>query len=174
MSNLLPEHAEESVVRANLARLGVGVGFVLLAAAGAAALSLVPSYITLRAETNVLKASMLALKDPAGNDETGRDEIARARAEAASVASMGEAKVVPAIETIVEKRPQGVHIKTVVFVRGAQNTIVVSGIAPSREAIAAFRDALKNDPRFTSVSVPLDELAGGVDGSFHITLGGVF
>lgn len=61
----------------------------------------------------------------------------------------------------------GVHIMQFVFER---DTIIVTGRADSREALSVFQKTLEADPRFTSATLPLSNLAKDRDIPFSITL----
>ncbi len=52
--------------------------------------------------------------------------------------------------------------------------IVVAGRAPGRAEINGYAAALRADPRFGTVSVPIGDLAGAQEGRFSITLAGTF
>ena len=82
--------------------------------------------------------------------------------------------VIRTFEEALLARPPGVAVQNIHLTRGNPATLILAGIAPSRDEINTYRTALSKDPRFMSVSVPIGILAGTEGGRFTITLTGDF
>jgi len=71
-------------------------------------------------------------------------------------------------------RPAGISINHITLTSGKPGTMILAGSAKNIAAINDYRKALGNDSNFTSVSVPVGDLAGTQNGQFSITLTGTF
>lgn len=173
MANVLPKkslRAMRRFHRDHFILVGSSVAFVC---GLIAFLSLLPAYVIERFERSVATDSAEVVSLP---QSTVRDDLVRAQVLAKELQPFASSTVsaLPFLEEVLTARPSGVKITMMSFSRGESGTIVVSGTAPSRDEISAYRTVLASGARFQSVSVPIGALAGSEDGRFSITLTGNF
>ena len=80
------------------------------------------------------------------------------------------------IEQVVHALPPGVSVEEFVYGTYAErdNELHLSGVADTREDLRAFQNALRGKPLFTSVVLPVSNLAADKNISFSLTLTGSF
>lgn len=175
MSNLLPPNAERAVENFHRARF-VLVGSLAAIACGAVVLlALMPLYAIVRAERTAAEESV-SNTAAASSSERDREDITRAQAlirELRPVAS-STVSALEILDAALGARPKGVTVTNIHYSRGNPGTIVLQGLAPSREEISALRMVLAKDPHFSGVSVPIGILTGVQGGQFTVTLTGTF
>src|SRR3989338_759494 len=173
MANILPRDAMKDVRAFYRARVVLAGSLLAIACGAIALLALVPAYAICNEEQGQGEAVQAA---PSPASSADREEIARAQVllrELKPIAS-STPSVLEFVEAILAPRPAGVAIQSVRLARGAPGTLVVTGTAPSRAAISAYRAALSDDPRFESVSVPIGNLTGAKNDRFTVTITGHF
>ncbi len=76
------------------------------------------------------------------------------------------------ISRTLEGRPDGISINRITYSAGdgKQKTIVIGGVAQSRESINALRKGLEAKGIYKSVSVPVGDLIGATGNQFTVTL----
>ena len=176
MANLLPPQAESRVLRGFRARAIAGGSLVALAAAAASLFALFPAYITLHsARVAVISQSPIATTTDVSDVAADRAELARVRTVLSGL-SMFKAGGAPidALQVALSYRPSTVAVEKITYTPGAKGTLILSCQTAKREAMTTFRDALRAEKMFATVSVPIEELAGSTDGHFTITLTGDF
>ena len=171
MSNVLPESARQSVWRMYRARFCIAACLVFLAVAALAFIALVPSYFTLYVGgyTSLQGSPVNAhLKDD-------RAAVAHAQALLGTLSPLLSATTTSGlIADAISARPATVEISHITSTAGRPGTIILVGSAGSIKAISAYQNALRADPHFTGVSVPVGDLAGTAEGQFSITLSAYF
>lgn len=174
MANLLPHEALHNVQRIRRARFMLVGSLVALVCGAVAILALVPTYI-LASLGDPAKENML-VGDVSLASSADRDDLSRAQVLSKELQPYASSTIsmLPIIQEILDLRPKGVTISNINFSRGDLTTIIMSGEAPSRDEINAYRAILLQDPRYASVSVPLGALAGSEDGHFSVTITGMF
>ena len=78
------------------------------------------------------------------------------------------------IQEALAVRPSGIIVTHITATPGAPGTIILSGTAAQLEAINTYQTSLRANTHFSSVSVPVSDLAGTADGRFSVTLSSVF
>ncbi len=169
MSNLLPNEAKIEVWSDTRSRILVGVGLSFFAGAVLAGAALAPSFLIMhgiQVKTSDEKA------DPTA-DQT--QAILDAQALLSQISAV-ESTTSPAkiAAQAIAARPRGVTLTHVVYNAGTPATLMLVGNAPRREDVNAYRTALSADPRFSSVSVPINALVGTENGDFTLTITGSF
>ena len=173
MSNVLPPASLREVRRMNTERLLLVGSLLLIVCAVIAFLALVPSYLIVRAESDLPEVSEESISVA---DKAERDDIFRAQLLIRDLRPIASSSV-PILEVLNEvlrERPADVVVRRVSYERGNPGTILLSGSAPSREAIQAYQSALASNPSIKSANVPLHNLAGRDGGDFTLTLTGTF
>ena len=163
----------QAVRNAHRARF-VLVGSLIVIVCGAVALlALVPAYAIVRSGHAAIDDPLQTVSLPPSTD---RDDVMRAQAlvrELRPVAS-STTSALQILGSVLSARPPGITISSMSFARGDPGTIVVSGVAPSRDEVNAYRAALSKDSRFKTVSVPIGILSIPEGGRFSVTLTGTF
>lgn len=171
MANVLPRETQRDVRSSYRARF-VLVGSLVFGACGIVSLlALVPAYAIVSAERNAAADTLISLPP-----STDREDLSRAQALARELkpAASSTISLLPVLGEILSARPQGVAVSSMHITRGDPGTISLTGTAPSRDEINAYRAILAENPRFEDVSVPIGTLTGPGNGSFSATLSGVF
>src|SRR3989344_3256231 len=87
-----------------------------------------------------------------------------------------ETKIFSTIKTILARRPSSVLINSFRYTRGdgKESSLVLEGMAASRNSLISFSKNLKTDPLFKSVDLPISNLARESDVKFTMTIIGKF
>jgi hypothetical protein len=173
MSNLLPEKAQRYVWKGIRARFILAGSFLLIATAVLCVLVLAPSYAVFAFATagGAQPPALRPVLDP-----SEISDISRAQGFVKELLPLVSGTTTPtsAISQALAKLPRGVKIDHVTYTPGTPATIMLVGVAETREAINVFRDALTAASGFRSVSVPVGALVGADGGRFTVTLTGNF
>ena len=175
MSNLLPRETLRTVSNAHRARFILVGSMVAIVCGVIAFLALAPTYAIVRGERTASEDLIDASSLEAATD---REEVTRARElvkELLPVAS-STTPILSLLDQVLSARPTGIGITHISVRRGSPGEIVLNGIAPSRDEINAYREALSKNSHFESVSVPvpIGILTGFGVGAFNATLVGTF
>lgn len=168
MTNVLPPEAEKELWRIYRARFILAGSAVAIIAALLSALSLLPSYLALHA--NEETPSEQTERVTSAKDQ---EDIRRAQAILTTFAPFVQATTTPSLAVIraLSLRPAGVTVDHISYMPGS---LIVSGASKTREGVGAYRKTLSADPLFSSVTVPVGDLAGSQGGRFSMTLSGGF
>ena len=172
MANVLPNSSLKAVggfYRTRFVFIGSGVALVC---ALFALLVLVPAYTAVHSKAGVTSESPQL---PASlQTNTDRDDIARAQLLVGGFRPVASSSpsILELLDDVLGVRPDGVLVESINIKRGEAGTITLEGSLDSRGALSTYREALLENPRFKSVSVPLGVLAGTGDDRFTITLTG--
>ncbi|PIR84143.1 hypothetical protein COU18_00080 [Candidatus Kaiserbacteria bacterium CG10_big_fil_rev_8_21_14_0_10_51_14] len=171
MSNLLPRDAEKAIWRMYLGRFILAGSLVAIISAALATFALLPMYVALHSDKS--GAPELSSGEKRAATQQERSEIAHAQSLVTTLSPFLSAPstVSVAIETALTLRPKGVYVDRIRYVSGE---IMLVGEASTREGISAYRQALQSNSYFTTVSVPIGDLAGTQGGRFSVTLTGTF
>lgn len=172
MSNVLPperKRIEQSLVKARFVRT---FGWVVFVGALVALIALAPSYISVRMARTALES---ALSEPESSEAAKADALTASAAQniLSAVKPVITATSSPssALSSALRVKPDGISIRGMAYTKGM---LTLSGTGESREIINAYRDALDQDPIFTSVVIPVAALVGAQEGKLTITLRGEF
>lgn len=169
MANVLPLEKKKILASRLRARFMFTLALALFIGALAAALALVPAFISTRIALSSLPEGEIS--------ETARDDQVQGARAAALVAALApivhatSSAPIDSVTAALALKPAGMSISGVRYSKGK---IELSGVATNRAAVSAFRDALEKDARFTTVAVPVTALVGTQEGRFTITLSGAF
>lgn len=173
MSNLLPPTAKKTIWREYRSRFLVVGSLAGLVCAAVAFLALSPSYLVLRTQ----EVAPPVIADSSGPGALAQDRATISRTQALiSVLSplTGTSTPTDVIASALALRPAGVRVNHITVSAGDSGSIVLGGVAVNSAAISAYQSALRGTGRFSSVSVPVSDLAGTENGDFTITLSGAF
>ena len=167
MANVLPPTAQKKLWRMYRARFIIVFSIMLATLALLAGLLIGPSYLALRIAAPPQQNTPVEGKGGATGDAVA---IARTQAIALALTPLLSATTSPssAIVAALSNRRAGIVIGYITY-SADTGQLTLTGTAP-RDAINAYRDALKADTRFSSVSVPVSALVGTEDGRFSVTL----
>lgn len=172
MSNVLPQQAKRAVWGMYRSRFLIAGALVFILVAALSALALSPSYIVLYTEQG--RFSEEAKADTSASQQD-RATIIHTQA-LLNILSPLLATSSPsqAIAKVIDARPSGVTVYHMTLTTGHPSSIIVSGTASTIEAINKYQNALRAEPLFDSVSVPVADLAGTGNGEFSVTISGNF
>ncbi|MFZ2886743.1 MAG: PilN domain-containing protein [Minisyncoccia bacterium] len=173
MSNVLAPEAKKGLDRSMRARYIFITAVLLFLGALLAILALLPAFFSVQVAQASLNAPSIEEANGARDDSA---KALRAQTLLAALQPLVVATTTPsdALRNALELQPDGLSITTITFQSGSDKGIVLSGVAVRREAVNAYRDALEESGKFSSVAVPVAALVGTQEGRFTITLTGTF
>ncbi len=173
MINLIPPEGHKAVKREYALRVGAALGFLFSGVMILLGVALIPTYILIEAQ--------IATSESEVARETGETEaLSNAKNEIRSVKTvLAQLKATPqsvlmssAIEEIQKNAPANVVFKnfSISAVEGVVTTLLVQGVAPTRESLAKLRDALVASDLFENAEVPISDLARETNLPFTLTV----
>lgn len=173
MINLIPPEGEKAVRREYLLRTGATaaciIGFVFLVLSG----SLLPTYILTGVHIKEYQEKVDAEKDIAQVFQDAEKEVKLSEELLTQLKSGSSSRSVSElIRAVEEKTPQGITFKAFQMntaKRGA-DTLLVQGVAATREDLVRFKNTLKEVPLFEKVEIPIADLARDTSLPFSITI----
>lgn len=176
MTNLLPPERQHALVKNYYIRLGVVIALMISALMLSAAILLLPSYVLLSMNENAEKSRLAAIEATLSSaDERdlsvriatlSRDSEALFALEKASSAS-ATARLILAIAH------PGIAISALSYASAADEgsgTLVVSGVAATRDALRKYQIALQNASFVQSADLPVSAYAKDSHISFSINI----
>ena len=170
MSNVIPKNVLKDNWRIRCANFIIVASLVLFLVAAVAALLLAPSYFEL---VSADKNAAATKADQSSDLIT----LLGAQALVSAVSPMlATATTTPssAIASALADKPKGIVISQITYQQGQPDVIILNGTASGRGIINTFQQSLQQDPRFSSVNVPISDLIGTDKNNFSITLSGTF
>lgn len=172
MANVLPPDAQKKVWATYRARFILVTSLVLLALAGAAAVTMFPSYVAVQlAESRTSEEGTEA-------EEVRAQAIALERSQFLIKELMplvsATSSAVDVVAATLDMKPSAVRISRIIYAQEPEEGRLTLIGAGSRGDVSAFKDALTNSGLFTAVSVPVGALVGSESGGFSIVLAGPF
>jgi hypothetical protein len=169
MSNVLPVQEQKRVWAAYRQRF-ISLGaqtFSILALI--AIVTLAPSYVLLvlnHPESSVAKAQ--------GTDKNDNTEAAKTQLLIATLLPTvaGTTSPMEVIAQALDGKPENISVTRISYANGdsKQKTIILGGVAQSREDINALRKELEAKGIYKSVNVPVGDLIGATGNQFTVTL----
>lgn len=174
MSNVLPNAYRKRVIRSARARFVIVGALVMGAGALIAILALLPAFLSVYLPRTALSNS--PVPQDAAQTDTARKTVAETHAliDALKPLTRDTSPFSNVMQAIFKALPEGVKVTSVNYTAGDPGSVTVSGSTQRRESVNAYREALAEDERFTSVTVPVAALVGVLSGNFTITLTGAF
>lgn len=171
MANVLPKDILHAVQRSHRARFVLVGSLVAMVCGVVALLALVPSYAVVSAERGTTSDAQVPL-----SASTDREDVMHAQLLVKELRPVASSTIsaLDILDEALSIRPKGTIISSMRLSRGSPGSIVMNGIAPSRDAINAYRAILSQDTRFETVSVPIGTLSGAAGGPFSVTITGTF
>jgi len=173
MINLIPPKAKKNLLVEYWVRvLAVWLilwGITLLVNAGL----LWPVYVLVDSQTDAYEISAQLASEKVLNYENASTELVRASQQARYVVDESQISKLSTYITLLQNlQGEGVEFNRISITRGDQviTPISLSGVAESREALAAFRDRLLADEQIETVDLPINNLARDRDIGFSITI----
>ncbi len=142
------------------------------------AVSLLPTYIfslSKNREATLAKENLDAIL-AAEEKEAPSSEIAALKEKLGVLSgSQSTGKLFSAVEAALGVRPSGVRVNDISYTKRDQGgELVVVGIASTRDALLSYHKELKKEALFSSVILPVSDLAKDSDVDFILTLTGLF
>ena len=178
MFALLPELHKKELYREY--RLRLFTIFLCLVSAGIVidVFLFLPSYIFVSSEKkNLIVEGEGFEKIITEKNETGiADTLSVIRAAMTVLSKEESSQTYDALLKVASLLPEGVSLTGLTYNAGIEgsSSLVLQGEADVRKNAILFTDQLKADPMFTSVVLPISDLAKDVDLTFHITAEGNF
>jgi hypothetical protein len=170
MANLLPINAQKRVWAMYRSRFILVAGISLFVLAGAAALTLMPSYVALQ-----VAAPPVTETKPSTGDQESAIVLERAHLAMQHVAPslLFSTSSIGIAEEVLAMRPRGLRVTRVSYQSGDAGRLTLSGDG-TRETITSYRDILNGSGKFASVNVTVGALVPAEGGPFTIVVSGAF
>ena len=171
MINLIPPSARKSVTREYWLRV-ISV-WLFLFGTGCLIISifLLPTYVMVHTQTVSLGGQMSATADTTASYDEAIATLTKASADAAYLHRTASTTPFSSyLKTLESLAGSGVSIHSVSYTRAVTETVTVTGVASTRELLAAFRDGLEAAPEFATVVLPIAALAKATDVLFTMDI----
>lgn len=176
--NVLPEEVKKTLRREYRMRLLTNI-FVAVSFVGViGGISLAPSYIdALSKETRlaVERETLGRLNESQDMDEAKTTLFTTREKIKILEGSEAEFKGSDLLAKVIKAKPVNIAIQSIQYEPKAQKHILtISGVAPTREDLVSFREALEKTTPFQKADIPISTLAKSIDVDFTITVEGSF
>jgi Tfp pilus assembly protein PilN len=142
------------------------------------AVLLLPSYLTLKLErSRLINTNDVLTAEIKKQSDKGLSQTLREIRSMSTLAAIDETAIFKAINAALLPRSSAIILNSVNYKRGEEkvkSTLTITGIAAKRTDLTALRDSLKKDAMFTSVELPISNLAKETDVEFTMILSGNF
>lgn len=177
MFTLLSTQHKKYMMRQYRLRLATVIALLASAALIFSIVLLIPSHVTLRAETNRLnieneiQAKEIKMQNAKGLVQT-LDEIKSM----SSLVSIEETEIFLALKLVLDAKSPDISITSINYARGAKSKskLSLSGTASSRSDLIEFSRKLGGEKLFSSIDLPISNLAKETDVKFGLTVIGNF
>lgn len=167
---LLPESEQKQIERMYYLRLGT-MFCCLMASAGLVGIILLfPAYIHATNVTNA-EAVSSASSTEVSNIATLRRELSFSSSLNTVVSSyIGDSAISEVVSKVIEVKGSVKITSFDLSKQGSQASLIVRGIAPTRDVLLSFRDRLSSDPAIARVDLPISELTKSSDIPFSVAV----
>jgi hypothetical protein len=176
MFTLLPPEEKKKLTKEYRQRLGAVYISSLCVTILFAAIFLLPSYMFSKAKADEITIAQKALEKSALLAEEGQmlAGLKNARDEL-SLAILPEPVPSDVIFKVISHQSPGVRLTAFDYhYDPSLSTLLISGIADTRQDLISFVNLLKNDPAFSSADYPISDLSSSKNINFSINLTGAF
>ena len=173
MINLIPAEAKKHLVREYWVR-SVTAWFFLWAFALALGVAvLVPSYVLINLQVKAYDSSAQSADEKNANFETVAKELERASNTAAALSDhFSHPSMTSFLSILKEFESNDINVTQIMLSRDGQaaGPVSMSGVADSRQALAAFRARMLESEHIESVDFPISNLAKDKEIPFEMTI----
>jgi len=183
MLNLLPPESKAQIIRMYRIRLAIVVLIFLLALIGFATLFLLPTlYLAVQRETLAsTRIAELGMEESTEAVEETTQELVDLKSRLALIDALRSTRYpMDVVGEIVKLKPDKISLRAIDYtippsngVKDEGGSVLIRGTAGTRDLLVQFRDALKAT-RFSSVNLPIENLAENRNIDFTITITGGF
>ncbi len=175
MTNLIPPEARTRIVAEYWLRVATILLFLVAVAALAVIAFLLPSYVLVTAQVQSFAAEVeIAKASVAHSDGTARMLVIAGDQARLLVQAEQTKRFSDIISAVSSKTVEGIEVTEYGFSRAgdALAPVRIGGTAATRQALAAFRDALLDHAEVTEVNLPISNFAKdrGIQFSLTITI----
>lgn len=171
MFTFLPPGYRQGVAReyrARLARISLGLGLIAVLIG---AILAIPSYAILGSQKDALALEKSALRASTEEDKAFAAETAALKEKIRAIDSAGDqTRITTVLDRVLSRRSYGVALNSIVLARDSDRSIVLSGVALTRDNLVAFSKSLSGEPSFLKVDLPIGSLAKNKDVPFTIVI----
>jgi hypothetical protein len=171
MFNLLPEQQKKNLDKEYRLRKYYIIGCFAASTMLAALIFLLPSYISAKIALNAATTEQSDLQKTVGAQaDVSVSALHELKTETDALATATSTPLSSLIRSVIADATANVHIKEMVYEAQPSPSIVLSGVAGTRDELLAFSNSLNKDTAFSSANLPVDDLAADKNSSFSITL----
>lgn len=173
MANLLPKPILQSRITNAVVRTSAAFCFVVAIAGALATVGMVPAYLQAHfARVSIENAIVSAATSTA---ESGGAEIKLAKSQIAALKTITERPrpISEIVQMLLDNRPQGMYIDRLSYKYVAAGSVIsLHGQLSDPGVLETYRNALTASGAFTSVKIPVSELAQTQAGTFTLEIAG--
>lgn len=174
MYKLLPEVAREKVRREYLLRRAVVMVTAFIVVLIVTIVGLFPSYMLSKARQDEARerARLIGLAKPSGETEELDKWLSQINLKLKTLnPKLDQDRPSLLLTQVIEKKGSGIRITRFNWVKiEGKNELSVSGVARDRQSLLSFESRLNNSQLFSTVALPVSNLAKDRDISFEIKL----
>jgi hypothetical protein len=174
MINLLPPDYKRELVKEYRLRLVAVVLTLIASALSIGVLFTIPSFFVVYSQERLLKKEQQAQNFATKNDTTDIERALQASDRRVSLLESRYNRLILAdiLGLILEKKNAGITLTSFQYEYGQGGivTLVLMGVAQTREGLVSFEHALEGEQKISSVQLPISDLAASVDIEFTMNL----
>ena len=172
MINLIPPTAKKSIKREYIKRVVTVWLFLFSSALAILTVFLLPTFVVLQSEISALEETAEAGRIRVAQYDISATELVKANAQATLLLKQATSSSLTGIvDTLAILAGTKVSLTNYQFIDlDSVGKITVSGVAATRQDLAAFRDAVSNDARFSAVNLPISSLIKDKDLLFTMNM----
>lgn len=180
MFNLLPTIEKKKILNEYRIRLTI----IIIIAIGALVLAslelLVPSYFLASIKNKNAQATVEILEEKYGDNTKEKELAVVIKNINKKIMLLGGEETATSltptelIDTVLGINDGDIKMGTISYdLAKGKERVIVSGVARNRDSLSSFVEALKDEPSFTTVTLPISSYVKSKDISFSIVMGGI-
>ncbi len=178
MFSLLPNQEKKRLRKEYRLRLLIVALIFFVTATIFGLIFLLPSYLLSLSKESVARDHLKSVQDVAKTNAKPELSAELKAANLQIVELKGSVEQMPIkkiLDMVIKDRPEGLKINSFSLTRDAQaGTLLITGIAPTRESLVSFNKTLSAEPLFSKVESPVSELAKSKNIGFSLSITGKF
>jgi Tfp pilus assembly protein PilN len=173
MINLIPPDGQKVLKTEYVLRVGATFGILFGVVLLLVVVAHIPTYVLVDAQIKSLDTSMVQYNNEREDTRELDEEVKRAKTITAQLGVTDDTISATALLTELQRvMPNAITLKSFAMQTDDKGdaTVQVQGIAPTREALAAFKVAVENSEMFAEAQIPISDLAKDTDLPFAVTI----
>lgn len=179
MINLLPKQEKKELHREYIFRFLIVWGIAIIIVVAISAILLFPSYFLSDLKEDFVEEQTNLYQQSERDEEREKIivQLGEAREKLRALSAGGESVELRLVfDNIIDYSKGGIKISSLLYKRGdaSKSQLTISGVADTRDNLLLFSQLIENDEFFSSVVLPISNLAKDRDIDFKIEIEGIF